>query len=252
MTLSRILLTLTIIMPAVISAQTRTEKYFTTHYYFHEYCDSASAKYIVYHIYDDSLSKSGIIRITDFDGKIFTEDEYSVIPELNRDGYSKEFHEDGTTRYHANYKNNKLHGELTSFYISGQLKRKDIYEIGEFVSGNCYTSSGMDTTYYDYRIAPVFIGGEEARIRYLINNIKYPVYARRNGISGIVKVKFDVEKDGTISNVGILESVHPALDKESLRVIRKMPSWNPGIIDGEKVRVQINMPIKFTIAEPVW
>lgn len=252
MTLSKILLTLAVLLPLVISAQTKTERYFTTHYHFQEYCDSASAKYIVYHIYDDSLTKSGIIRITDFNGKIFTEDEYSDIPEWKREGYSKEFHDDGTIRYYANYKNNKMHGELSSFYLSGQIKRKDIYENGELVSGNCYTSSGMDTTYYDYRIAPGFIGGDEARIRYLINNIKYPVSARRNGISGIVKVKFDVEKDGTISNIGILESVHPSLDKESMRVIKKMPSWTPAMIDGEKVRVQINMPIKFTLAEPVW
>lgn len=249
MTLSKILLTLAVLLPLVISAQTKTERYFTTHYHFQEYCDSASAKYIVYHIYDDSLTKSGIIRITDFNGKIFTEDEYSDIPERIRDGYSKEFHDDGTIRYYANYKNNKMHGELTSFYLSGQLKRKDIYENGEFVSGNCYTSSGMDTTYYDYWIFPRFRGGEEGRIKYLVDNIKYPMSARRRGISGIVKVLFFIEKDGTISNVEIIESVHPSLDKEALRVVRKMPSWTPAWFDGEKVRIQFGMPIKFTLAE---
>ena len=142
-----------------------------------------------------------------------------------------------------------MHGELTSFYLSGQLKRKDIYENGELVSGNCYTSSGMDTTYYDYWIAPGFIGGDEARIRYLIDNIIYPISARRKGISGTVKVKFIVEKDGTLSDVGILESVHPSLNKESKRVVRKMPTWTPGWKDGEKVRVQFGMPIKYTLAE---
>jgi len=171
MTLSRIILTLAILIPTAISAQTRTEKYFTTHYYYQEYCDRASAKYIVYHIYDDSLSKSGIIRITDFKDKIFIEDKYYDIPERKRDGYSKNFRYDGSIKYLANFKNDKLHGELSTFYVSGQIKRRDIYENGNLVSGNCYTSSGLDTSYYDYEISPRFKGGDEERIKFLIKNI---------------------------------------------------------------------------------
>jgi TonB family protein len=245
MTLSRILLTLAIIMPAVISAQTRTEKYYLDS--IGQVCYSSSAKQISYHIYNDSLAESGIIQITDLDGRILSEGEYSDIPQWKRDGYSKNFRYDGSIKYLAYFKNDKLHGELSTFYVSGQIKRRDIYENGNLVSGNCYTSSGLDTSYYDYEISPRFKGGDEERIKFLIKNIKYPKAASRDGIQGMVALSFVIEKDGTLSNIRIIKSVHPLLDDEALRVMRLMPAWIPGKQDGENVRVQFNMPIKFTI-----
>jgi len=63
----------------------------------------------------------------------------------------------------------------------------------------------------------------------------------------MVALSFVIEKDGTLSNIRIIKSVHPLLDDEALRVMRLMPAWIPGKQDGENVRMQFNMPIKFTI-----
>lgn len=62
--------------------------------------------------------------------------------------------------------------------------------------------------------------------------------AGANGIQGRVIVKFIVEKDGSISNVEVNRSVDPDLDNEAMRVVKAMPKWIPGQINGKAVKVE--------------
>lgn len=95
---------------------------------------------------------------------------------------------------------------------------------------------------------PEFIGGEEARIKYLQKNIKYPEMAKESGIQGTVYITFVVEKDGSITNVKVLRGIGGGCDTESVRIIKKMPKWKPGMVKGKAVRVQYNMPIRYVLA----
>lgn len=95
--------------------------------------------------------------------------------------------------------------------------------------------------------SPGFPGGDIARIRYLQENIRYPQMARESGIQGTVYVTFVVEKDGRVTDVRILRGIGGGCDEEAIRVINAMPRWNPGKQRGKPVRVQFNMPIKFTL-----
>ncbi|MGM9852761.1 MAG: TonB family protein [Muribaculaceae bacterium] len=63
--------------------------------------------------------------------------------------------------------------------------------------------------------------------KFLRDNIKYPEEASKNNIGGgCVVVQFIVEADGSVSNIEIVSSVHPAPDAEALRVVSLMPKWN--------------------------
>ncbi len=95
--------------------------------------------------------------------------------------------------------------------------------------------------------APAFPGGEEARVKFLLENMIYPQLAREKGYEGIVYVTFIVERDGRITEVNVLRGVHPSLDEEAIRVIKMMPNWIPGSHNGEPIRVQYNMPINFRL-----
>lgn len=75
---------------------------------------------------------------------------------------------------------------------------------------------------------PSFPGGNAALMIYLSNNVKYPTKAQEKNKRRHVVVKFVVEKDGSITNVSVMKSVEPTLDREAVRVVRKMPKWNPG------------------------
>lgn len=96
---------------------------------------------------------------------------------------------------------------------------------------------------------PQFPGGEEARMKYLMENIKYPEEAKKKGIQGRVFVTFVVEKDGKISAVKVLRGIGGGCDEEAVRVISNMPDWTPGKQRGEAVRVQFNTPIHFALGE---
>jgi protein TonB len=94
---------------------------------------------------------------------------------------------------------------------------------------------------------PGYPGGDEARIRYLQENIKYPEEAKELGIQGKVFVTFVVEVDGSITDVRVLRGIGGGCDEEAIRVVRSMPKWVPGKQRGVPVRVQFNLPIKFTL-----
>lgn len=94
---------------------------------------------------------------------------------------------------------------------------------------------------------PGYPGGEEARISFLQQNIKYPEEAKEIGIQGKVFVTFVVEVDGSITDVRVLRGIGGGCDEEAIRVVKSMPKWVPGKQRGVPVRVQFNLPIKFTL-----
>ncbi len=94
---------------------------------------------------------------------------------------------------------------------------------------------------------PMFPGGNEALMKWLGKNLKYPASAQENGIQGRVLVQFVVNKDGSIVEPKVLRSVDPALDKEALRVVSAMPKWQPGKQRGKTVRVRFTLPVTFRL-----
>ena len=94
---------------------------------------------------------------------------------------------------------------------------------------------------------PQFPGGQAALLEYLAKNIKYPVVAEENGIQGKVIVTFVVERDGSITDVKVVKSVDPSLDKEASRVVKSMPKWQPGKQNGSAVRVKYTVPVQFRL-----
>ena len=94
---------------------------------------------------------------------------------------------------------------------------------------------------------PSFPGGPSALMQYLSSNIKYPVVAEENGVQGRVVCTFVVEKDGSITDVRVVKSVDPSLDKEAMRVVKSMPKWIPGKQNGSAVRVKYTVPVTFRL-----
>ena len=96
-------------------------------------------------------------------------------------------------------------------------------------------------------VMPSFPGGQGALMSYLNSHTKYPVVAQENGVQGRVTVSFVVERDGSITDVHVVRSVDPSLDREAARVISSMPNWQPGKQNGSAVRVKFNVPVQFKL-----
>lgn len=178
----------------------------------------------------------------------------SALEPLYKNGLCAFYSESGQKTSEGNYVNNKQMG----IWINWDEDGKDSSVI-EFFADSSYKNIHISATnktvndkydfYYPYEIMPEYIGGIGAMSEFIIQHVKYPKYERNHGVSGTCYVTFVVEKDGSVTDVRILRGVAggPGCDKEALRVINLMPKWKPGIQGGRIVRVQFNLPIKFTL-----
>jgi len=94
---------------------------------------------------------------------------------------------------------------------------------------------------------PEFPGGVEAMYKYLGKNIKYPTMEQEAGISGKVYVEFVVSQTGAITEVTLKRGVSKGLDNEALRVVKAMPAWSPGKMNGKPVKVRYILPVNFIL-----
>ena len=111
-------------------------------------------------------------------------------------------------------------------------------------------TSEEDTVYQIVEQMPQYTGGEEAMMKYVSENIKYPQVAKDKNIAGRVFVSFVVEKDGSVNEVKVLRGIGGGCDEEAVRVIKGMPKWKPGMQKGKPVRVSYQIPIYFKLDTP--
>lgn len=98
-----------------------------------------------------------------------------------------------------------------------------------------------------YMDAPKFPEGEEAFMKFIADNIRYPFIAVENGIQGVVSATFNVNSNGKISFVRFDKGVDPSLDAEVRRVIEAMPDWIPGKVNGEATSVTTGIHVFFRL-----
>jgi protein TonB len=107
----------------------------------------------------------------------------------------------------------------------------------------------MPKVYGKAETAPQFPGGQPALDKYITKNVNYPQQAIDDDMSGIVHVSFIIDEQGNVTKAKVLDraSVGDGLDQEALRVVRAMPSWKPGKVNGKKVRTRMELPISFQV-----
>lgn len=96
---------------------------------------------------------------------------------------------------------------------------------------------------------PAFPGGDAALLSYLSSHIRYPQDAADDGIEGQVVVRFVVTKTGKVGEVQVLRGKHPSLDREAARVVKTLPAFTPGKMNGNTVNVWYTLPVRFKLAK---
>lgn len=94
---------------------------------------------------------------------------------------------------------------------------------------------------------PQFPGGQAALLKWISDHIKYPTVAQENNIQGKVTVQFVVTKTGSIGEVRVVRGKDPDLDKEAVRVVKSLPKFTPGKMNGHPVNVWYTLPITFKL-----
>ena len=128
--------------------------------------------------------------------------------------------------------------------ISVSMLAQDSVSAADAEDGNDYG----DVIYVVTETMPEFPGGGQEMMRFIGENIVYPVEAAQKGIQGRAICQFVVEKDGSISNVVVIRSSGDRdLDNEAIRVVQSMPQWKPGKQRGVPVRVKYTIPVSFRL-----
>lgn len=92
---------------------------------------------------------------------------------------------------------------------------------------------------------PSFPGGMAALMKYIKDNLRYPEICREGAAMGRVNVVFIVNEDGSLSDVKVIRSIIPELDKEAIRVVKSMPKWNPAKQNGKAVKMKYVVSVNF-------
>ena len=82
---------------------------------------------------------------------------------------------------------------------------------------------------------------------YVTEHVRYPEVAAENGIAGTVYVQFTISKNGDVTDIRVLRSIHDALDSEAVKGIVSSPGWTPGKQRGRPVNVRFTFPIHFVL-----
>lgn len=89
---------------------------------------------------------------------------------------------------------------------------------------------------------PQFPGGIEKFYRYIGNNFNSPTLDENKNVR--IFVSFVVERDGSMSNIKVINNPGALLEKEAIRVLKSIKAkWTPGILHSKPVRTAYNLPI---------
>lgn len=100
----------------------------------------------------------------------------------------------------------------------------------------------------DFRVVedlPQFPGGAAEFMKWLTKNLKYPPSAQQRKIKGKVVAQFIVNKDGSLSDLQVVQPLEPACDQEVLRVLKTMPQWKAGMMNAKPCRTMVCIPVVF-------
>lgn len=118
--------------------------------------------------------------------------------------------------------------------------------VRQYAQNNTNPNDGIYS--YDYvDEQPHFPGGEHGLTTYINRTREYPYNAHANGIEGRVLCSFVINEDGSVSDIRIVRGVETSLNEESVRIIKKMPKWEPGREQGKPVKVRYVIPIVFRL-----
>ncbi len=159
--------------------------------------------------------------------------------------------QDGGDSYdEAEYNRQQEQAEYESSQAYYNSQKNETKQSSNYQSENNSKSSeqnNLEITKNQVIEEPAFPGGTAALMKYIQEHLNYPQSAIENRIQGRVYIEFYIESDGKISDAKVKRGVSEELNAEALRILKSMPNWIPGTINGEKSRMKFTLPINFQL-----
>ena len=136
---------------------------------------------------------------------------------------------------------------LTISSYSQNIKRE--MKVGDFTLQVRTVDPLLDTSFFDLGEMPAFPGGVDSLFSFAMSSLYYPKSAINDSVQGRVIIRFSVDTTGQVYNEYVLKSLRLDIDTVCLSMLKKMPHWEAGSLDGKLVRVELTWPIKFSLAK---
>lgn len=159
-------------------------------------------------------------------------------------GHVIAYYENGSVKYTGQYMTGYLSDSIwTYYYEDGSLLGIDVYDAGELLNFETYDRTGAKISCKGGLIMPAPDYNVD---RYLSKRVHYPTSAKFKGERGVVEVAFVVSEEGVLGDFFISKtSGYESLDHEALRLVQRMPKWNPGLQRCRPIKVWYTIPITF-------
>lgn len=190
-------------------------------------------------IFEMSLDSVGTGKMNAYylNGDIRLEGDFEEGYRLGTWNTYKHGHELSKSQEHQKSNHEIERSKNTVIYYTEDVKH-------EFFSGYDFGNEELFGLVYYPDVEAEFPGGALALQNYINSNVTYPEKAIIKNVEGRVTISFVVETDGSISNIKVLTG-HRLLNRESIRVIRNMPTWSPGEANHVPVRTRCRLPIVY-------
>lgn len=232
--------------------------------------------------FSDPLMRNAQGPYTSFsdEGKLKIEGQYAANEKTGTWKYYRP--KTGLLREKGNYLADEKEGEWTAFDSEERKTQSIAYRSGEMMEKITYDSTGVVINHFRYadeEIVEVLVGekpaeeeqqikmplfpgcgayteesyeevkrcADRALLEFIYSHVRYPARARENGVEGMGIISFVIEEDGKVNDLEVVRGLNQDISLEMVRIVALMPDWTPGVIDGEKKRVQFNLPVKFKL-----
>lgn len=189
--------------------------------------------------------------LSDFQPKLIMEFYDSLGNQLVADGFGTyiEVIKTNKERGSGPVENGKKHGSWTGQYRYGFsiIKFEETYYNGVLAIGKSQSTGGELITYKKMNLPPEYKGGIAKFYKFISKHVKYPKFARRNGIQGRVYVQFVVDKEGKTTDVQVRKGIGPNCDQEALKAVEAADHFRPGLVRGRPVKTRMMMPVIFNL-----
>lgn len=123
-----------------------------------------------------------------------------------------------------------------SFTVESEL-------IAQQTSSNVSTKTSKQKTIADTK--PEYPGGKLAFVAFLKTHIIYPDSAKAHSVVGQVIASFFINKDGSITDITIVQGLGDGISEGVVESLKQMPRWKPATHNGKPIRAQYKVPINF-------
>lgn len=178
-------------------------------------------------VFHDRKKRFATLKHFSKNGTLLVETNFKDYAEGIRQGFSKGYYPSGNLYWLADYRDNKLHGELRVYYEDGGLKRRETYRSGFQKKKHCYDRDGNEISYYELVEKASFPGGDRALQAYLQTKLNEFV---ASNTSQIYNFEIYIEEDGKAVLHKFTNSHIMTINKLT-DILTDMPKWKPARYD---------------------